>query len=221
VSGYAVTKLDEIPRRDSWIPIRDHLDVGAFGVNAYRADEAGDRVISEHTELLAKHEELYIVIEGHATFTVDGEEIDAPTGTVVFVEDPAKTRSAIAKEAGTTVLVTGARRGTAFEVSPWELTWEENRAAMKLYREERYEEAADVLRAAVEEKPDGAGILYNLACFEAMAGASADTVAEHLGRAIELYPGFRDFARKDTDFASVRDDAAVAALLEEAAVPAS
>ena len=79
MSGYKVTQLQEIPKRgDGWIPVRDHLGIGAFGTNAYRADEAGGRVISEHTELMAKHEELYIVVEGHATFTVGGDEIDAP-----------------------------------------------------------------------------------------------------------------------------------------------
>jgi len=215
VSGYAVARLDEIPRRDTWIPVRDQLDIGAFGVNAYRVDEAGGSVISDHNELLAKHEELYVVVEGHATFTIDGAEIDAPAGTLVFVREPASRRSAVAKVAPTTVLVTGARPGVAYEVSPWEHTWEENRAAMKLYREERYAEAADVLRKAVEQRPDGAGLLYNLACFESMAGADAATVAEHLRRAIDLYPGFRDFAREDSDFAPVRDDESIEALLGE------
>ncbi len=100
VSGYAVTTLDEIPKRDTWIPVRDHFGIGAFGVNAYRGQEAGAPVISDHTELMAKHEELYVVVEGHATFTVDGEEVDAPAGTLVFVSDPASRRSAVAKEAG-------------------------------------------------------------------------------------------------------------------------
>ena len=45
MSGYSVTHLDEIPKRDSWIPIRDHFDIGAFGVNAYHAAEAGGRLI--------------------------------------------------------------------------------------------------------------------------------------------------------------------------------
>ena len=48
-----------------------------------------------------------------------------------------------------------------------------------------------------------------------MAGADAATVAEYLARAIELYPGFRDFAREDTDFEPVRDDPAIQALVGE------
>jgi hypothetical protein len=30
--------------------------------------------------------------------------------------------------------------------------------------------------------------------FDSMAGAGAESVAEHLGRSIELYPGFREMA---------------------------
>ena len=100
MSGFTVTRLDEIPKRDTWIPVRDHFGIGGFGVNAYRAEEVGADVISDHTEVMAKHEELYLVVEGHATFTVDGEEVDAPTGTLVFVGDPAMRRRAVAKEAG-------------------------------------------------------------------------------------------------------------------------
>ena len=214
MSGFTVAKLDEIPKRDTWIPVRDHLGIGAFGVNAYRAEEAGERVISDHTETMAKHEELYLVIEGHATFTVDGDEIDAPTGTLVFVGDSATRRGAVAKEAGTTVLVAGARPGHPFEVS-WEESWEESQEAMKLYREERYREAGDVLREAIKRYPNSAGLSYNLACFNSMAGADAATVTEHLDRAIGLYPGFRDMALEDSDFEPVRDDPAFQALVGE------
>jgi hypothetical protein len=212
VSAFAVAHLNDIPIRDAWIPIRHHFEISAFGVNAYRAGEAGGRVISDHTENPTKQEELYLVVEGHATFTVDGDEIDAPTGTLVFV-DPATRRSAVAKEAGTTVLVVGGRPGQPFDVGPWEESWEENQAAMKFYREERYTEAADVLRKALETHPDAAGLYYNLACFDSKAGADAATVAASLERAIELYPAFRDFARDDSDFDPVRDDPAIEALV--------
>jgi mannose-6-phosphate isomerase-like protein (cupin superfamily) len=215
VSGYTVTQLHEIPRRDRWIPIRDHFDIGAFGINAYRAEGVGDTVISDHTESLSKHEELYVVVEGHATFTVDGEEVDAPAGTFVYVGDPSTRRTAVAKEPGTTVVVSGARPGAAFEVAPWEETWEENNQAMKLYREERFGEAADVLRAAVVDRPDASALLYNLACFDSLAGADAATVAASLRRAIEIFPGFADAARDDSDFDPVRNDPAFASAVGE------
>ena len=217
MSRYTVKHIGDIERRDSWIPIREDLDIGAFGVNAYRTEEAGAQVISNHTELMAKHEELYVVLEGHASFTVDGEEVDAPAGTLVFVGDPESHRGATAHEPGTTVFAVGAQPGAAYEVSPWEESWRESGEAMKLYREQRYADAAAILRDAIERYPNSAGLYYNLACFESMAGEDAATVVGHLAQAIELYPSFRDYARQDSDFDPVTDDPAFKALIEEAA----
>jgi TonB family protein len=92
----------------TWAMVRSHFDIKSFGVNAYVAAEPGTEVIGEHDELgddSGKHEELYFVSSGHTTFTVNGDEIDAPTGTFVFVRDPAAKRKAVAHEAGTTVLI--------------------------------------------------------------------------------------------------------------------
>ena len=66
------------------------------------------------------HEEMYVVIRGRATFTLDGEEVDAPAGTIVFIRDPALKRVAIAEEEGTVVLAVGGEPGRAYELSPWE-----------------------------------------------------------------------------------------------------
>ena len=111
------------PGEPLWRPVRAHFGIRAFGVNVWEARSAGDPVIELHDEIsngTAAHEELYFVASGHATFTAGNEEIDAPAGTLVFVRDPAVARSAIAREAGTTVLAVGAAPGRAFSVSPWE-----------------------------------------------------------------------------------------------------
>jgi mannose-6-phosphate isomerase-like protein (cupin superfamily) len=52
------------------------------------------------------HEEVYVVLRGRASFTLDGEALDAPAGTVVRV-DPEVHRHAVAAEGGTTVLALG------------------------------------------------------------------------------------------------------------------
>jgi hypothetical protein len=127
---YKIATLDDIqspvpPDPDSfdWKPIRHHMGISAFGVNAGVARNVGDWVVEEHTERqggAAGHEELYYVASGHARFVIEGEGIDAPAGTLVFVRDPDALRSAKALEAGTTVLYIGAEPGAAFEVSPWE-----------------------------------------------------------------------------------------------------
>jgi hypothetical protein len=108
-----------------WKPIRSTLGIEAFGVNAHVAEHAGDRLFNEHdeTENLAgaqRHQELYVVLEGRATFTVDGEDVDAPRGTLVFVGDPASRRGAVAAEPGTTVLAIGGPVGEGYRPPPWE-----------------------------------------------------------------------------------------------------
>jgi mannose-6-phosphate isomerase-like protein (cupin superfamily) len=47
----------------------------------------GDRLINEHDESQEHdlQEELYLVQRGRATFELDGERVDAPAGTLVFV----------------------------------------------------------------------------------------------------------------------------------------
>lgn len=105
--------------------VRRHFDVQSFGVNGATGN-AGDVVISEHDERddteygTEGHEELFAVLHGHAIFTVDGNDVDAPAGTLVFVRDPALKRSARATADGTEILAVGARPGAAFAVSRWE-----------------------------------------------------------------------------------------------------
>lgn len=126
---YQVASLDEIPTLDQdyveadWKPLRRHFGIGSFGTNAYVARAAGGIVIDQHTERDDSgtgHEELFLVTRGHAVFDVDGETVDAPAGTLVFVPDPSTSRGAVAREAGTTVMVVGATPGVAFTVSEWE-----------------------------------------------------------------------------------------------------
>jgi hypothetical protein len=124
MAGFRALRIDEVEPRDwdtggEWLPLRHALGVGAFGVNAWRAD-AGREVIERHDESDYGHEELYVVLAGRATFAVGGEEIDAPAGTAVFVEDPSLERVGVAEQDGTLVLSVGAKRGQAFEVSAWE-----------------------------------------------------------------------------------------------------
>jgi hypothetical protein len=115
----AETLRDEDTGAD-WITLRHQLGVTAFGVNAWRAPEAGLQVIVDHDESDSLHQEIYAVVAGHATFTIDGNDVDAPAGTVIFIEDPALQRVGIAREPGTTVLAIGAQPGTIFTPSTWE-----------------------------------------------------------------------------------------------------
>jgi tetratricopeptide (TPR) repeat protein len=198
---YTVGRLDELERIGGWIPIRRRLDIGAFGVNAWRPPDDGSPIIGEHDEATTEHEELYVVLEGRATFTVAGEEIDAPAGTLVFVRDPALKRGAVATDPGTTILTAGGKPGEAY--AP--LSWEENADVIPLFGQGEYAEAKARLERALDRHPDAAGLIYNLACAESRLGET-DAALEHLGRAIELLESFRKAAADDPDFESIRDD---------------
>ena len=199
--GYAVANLAEIERYREWIAIRRHFGISAFGVNAWIGDEAGAEIINEHDETSLGHEELYVTVAGHATFTVAGETIEAPVGTLVFVRDPAVRRGAVAREPGTIVLSVGGKPGEAFRVSPWEYS----SRAMRFFDDGDFAGARDFLSQALEEHPDQPGILYNLACAEARLG-ERERALEHLGRSAELDGRFAEYAQDDEDLASVRDD---------------
>jgi len=183
--------------------IRRDLDINSFGVNAFYQAQSGATVVGEHEETgpgASGHEELYVVVEGAATFTVDGDEIEAPRGKAIFVR-PGTKRSALATEDGTIVLVVGGTPGEAWSKSPGESM----AGFFGKYREKEYEEALAILRNALEEQPGNALILYNIACMEACLG-HPDAVWEPLREALAAWPRFKEQAADDEDFAELRDD---------------
>jgi mannose-6-phosphate isomerase-like protein (cupin superfamily) len=67
-------------------------------------------------------EELYVVLRGRATFTLDGREVDAPAGTLVHVHDPTVARTAVPAEPDTAVLAISGTPGLDYRVATWERT---------------------------------------------------------------------------------------------------
>ena len=210
MSTYKVAQLEEIEEitdgRCPWRPVRKHFGIMSFGINAWTAPNAGDRIINEHDED-GEHEELYIVQRGRATFELDGERIDAPAGTFVFA-DPGVKRTAFAEEAGTTVIALGGTPGQAFEPNGWEV-WAPIHA---LYLEGKYDEAADRGVGLIEANPEYADVAYNVACCESLAGRTTDAI-EHLRLAIERSERFREFAAGDTDLDAIREEPAFKELM--------
>lgn len=184
----------------NWRPLRRTLGVEAFGINAYVATAAGDHVVEEHSEANLRHEEVYIVLNGHATFTLAGETLDAPAGTVVFIRDSDIRRSAVAVDAGTSVLAIGGKAGEAYSPSPWEWYF----YAERFRPTEDWAGAVAFLEDGAERYPDHSGMLYSLACYEALAGRHDDALA-HLTRAVELEPKVATWAADDDDLASIRE----------------
>jgi hypothetical protein len=182
-----------------WKPVRRPLGITAFGINAYTAANAGDEVVEEHTEEQLGHEEVYFVHTGHAVFTVDGEEVDAPAGTLVYLDDVRQRRHAVAKKAGTTVLAIGGVPGT-HEPSPWELFF----PALPAIRERDYDTARAILVDGLKEK-DAPVIHYQLACVESLSG-NRERALDELAVAVAGGERFREYARNDADLDAIRDD---------------
>jgi tetratricopeptide (TPR) repeat protein len=203
---YRVVPLDEIVAYQtagpSWHTIRRTLGIRAFGINAWTATEDGQQVIGEHEETDGEqHEEVYVVLSGHATFTLDGETFDAPVGTIVHVPDPAVKRGATG-ERGTTILAVGAKPGVVFTPSPWERTAE----ALRYWPTEEWDKAIAAFEEHLAETPDSGATHYNLACALARAGRHDEALAR-LREAISLEDRFLEFAQTDEDLESIRDDA--------------
>ena len=198
--SYRVLRIDELDRIPveeglEWRPIRRRLGIRAFGMNAYTAEKVGDVVVEEHNEG-SGHEEVYVVISGLARFTVDGDDFDAPAGTIVHLPDPHVVRSARSQEDGTTVLAVGGWPDKAFEPSGWEWRFE----AEPLSDAGRHEEALAIMQDALDQFGESGPGLYHVARFEHRAGRKDDAVA-HLRRALELDPELRQYAEKDEDLA--------------------
>ena len=182
-----------------WKPVRKALGVTAFGINAYTAANAGDEVVEEHTEQQLGHEEIYVVVAGHATFTIDGEEVDAPAGTLVYLDDVAERRQAVAKDPNTTVLAIGGVPGT-HDISAWEYFF----PALPAMRDGDYDRARSILEEGLEQK-DAPVLHYQLACVEALAGNS-ERALDELTIATDGSAQLRQHAKTDEDLVSIRDD---------------
>jgi len=189
--------------------VRRNLDITAFGISAFSAPSGVD-VVSEHDETLlgeAGQEELYLVLEGAATFEIDGETVEAPKGALVRVGPTAK-RKATATEDETTILVVGGTPGKAYEPAP-----EEAGEAFAAYGEGNYEEALAKQLVVVEKLPDNPVAHFNVGCFAARAGHT-DQAIEHLGRAVEINDRIKELMATDEDLDSIREDERFAELIK-------
>jgi mannose-6-phosphate isomerase-like protein (cupin superfamily) len=207
LTRHRAVRIGDVPRipvtgHGDWRPIRRALGITAFGANGSTAD-AGEAVIEPHDERspgAGGHEELYVVLSGHAVFAVDGEEVDAPAGTLVLV-DPGAPREATATADDTTVLIVGGRPGAALPVSPFEHWY----AAHAHYLETDYETAIEVVSAGLADHPDHPQILYQRACYRALGGDREGALAD-LAVAVAGDPRTAEWAQEDEDLDAIRDD---------------
>ena len=219
--GYVFARLDELEPAPLLAPgatddgrkrfdVRRRMEISSFGVQAFRAPRGVD-VVREHDETYllgeAGQEELYIVLNGSATFEVDGASIEAPAGSLVQVQ-PAAKRKATANEEGTTILIVGGTPGKAYEPPPVEAG-----EAFAAYNSADYETALAKQLVVVEKRPNDPVAHFNAACFAARAGRGDDAI-EHLQRAVEVNERIKELMAGDEDLDSIRDDQRFAELMK-------
>jgi tetratricopeptide (TPR) repeat protein len=201
--GYEVVHFDELESFPvgqhglRWHPVRSRLGIRAFGMNSYTSSDPGGEVVEDHTEQTYGHEEVYVVVSGHARFTLGSDEVDAPAGTIVHLSDPTVRRHAVALDPDTRVLAVGGKPGEAFRPSAWELFFRASHLPP--------DEALRVVEDSEGYNVDSTSYQYNLACFRALAGKREEAI-EAFRRAFELDPErVGKWASGDTDLDSIRD----------------
>ena len=90
--------------------------------------------------------------------------------------------------------------------------WRVVTESMAFYERGEYAQGIDAILAGIEEGEPSAVVLYQLACFESLAGRRDDAV-EHLRRSIAKDPSMREAALADSDFDPLRADDELRALL--------
>jgi hypothetical protein len=199
--------VDELEEFDDagchYRPIRHQLGITAFGVTAWTAREAGHRVINEHDEDdPTADQELFLVLRGHAMFELDGDPVDAPTGTLVYAP-PGTQRTATATEEGTIIIALEGTPGQAYAPRGWEL-WA---PLAPRYAVGEYAEVADSPVLLVAGSPQYPMLFFNLACCESLSGRTSDALG-HLRRAIEMSEESRNAAKADAELDSIHDEPA-------------
>ena len=204
--GYQIldlTTLESFPfhqrNGQKLLPIQRALDYRVAGINGWIGDP-GEGLVPEHEEN-SDNEELYVVVKGHARFTVDGRELDAPAGTLFHLE-PGENRVAVSEAPGTVIVAIGATVGKAYEPQGWTSFV----VADHYRREGRHEESRAAVQEMIDMHPNHWGPLYNAACFEALAG-NRDEAFAYLQRALQMdTQAVRRHAPGDSDLDSLHDD---------------
>jgi mannose-6-phosphate isomerase-like protein (cupin superfamily) len=194
MSGWQAVRIDELEAipwpgaKTTWRPLRHAVGARIVGMGAYTAEEAGQDVVEPHRESTGGmgHHEVYIVVRGRATFTLDGEEVDAPAGTVVRV-DPQVHRHAVAAEPRTAVVALGGE--PTYEPSSSE--WIERARPYIRSDPARARTIVDDLRA---QRPDSPGVPIAEALL-AIGRGDREAASE----ALRAVPQYHDRLRDDPD----------------------
>lgn len=116
--GYTLLHADD-PSVESFhgmfLKIRRALGTTAFGLNEVRLPPGQEGL--EHDEVETGHEEVYLVLAGGGTVTVDGEEVTLARDDYLRV-DASSTRKIVAGPDGLRFVVIGARPQAGYDGRP-------------------------------------------------------------------------------------------------------
>jgi quercetin dioxygenase-like cupin family protein len=101
--------------RGVFLKVRRALGTNAFGLNEIRLPPGAEGL--EHDETETGHEEVYAVLEGSGSFTVDGDRIEVAAGDYLRV-DPGSTRLAVAGDDGMRFLAIAATPRPEYDGRP-------------------------------------------------------------------------------------------------------
>ncbi len=104
--GYDEATYTEVePRAPGMYFLRDALGSESLGVTVVEADDGWEGLEHDHAD--GDHEEVYLLLEGSASLTVDGETIELAARDAVRV-DPESTRTLTFDADGSRMVIVGA-----------------------------------------------------------------------------------------------------------------
>jgi len=104
--GYDETAYDDVePRAPGMYFLRDALGCENLGVTVVEADDGWEGMEHDHGD--AGQEEVYVLLHGAATLTVDGEPVELAPGDAVRV-DADSTRDLAFSADGSKMVIAGA-----------------------------------------------------------------------------------------------------------------
>ena len=118
MEAYTIRRDDELERAyDIWVLVRKSLELGSFGINIVELPSGGS--IPSHTEVGRAQEEVFYVIEGSPTITIDGTDHDLAPGAFVRL-DPEPERTVRNDGDGVArVMIVSAPTSSGYEPMGW------------------------------------------------------------------------------------------------------
>lgn len=116
--AFTIVHADDFERPfPKWALARKSLGVTSFGINVVELPPGES--IPEHDEVDRDQEEVFVTLDGEATFVIDGEEHPAPAGTYARLDpEPARTVVNHSDEL-VIVLIVSAPRTSGYEPLSW------------------------------------------------------------------------------------------------------